>query len=106
MQKTVFGKVVPAVHWLWMCSRFLFADLPFLLTILDGTNIFNAGHNFRLFDCVHFRANVLKPTMFAFLKTFVILAISDQHCKFGFVTDNFHWQFSFLIKKSVHPEWW
>jgi hypothetical protein len=76
--------------------------LPFLLTILDGTNIFNAGHNFRLFDCVHFRANVLKPTIFAFLETLVILAISDQHCKFGFSTDNFHRHFSFFGNTKPH----
>jgi hypothetical protein len=29
MQKTACGKIVPAIHWLWMCNRSLFADLPF-----------------------------------------------------------------------------
>ena len=98
MQKTSCGISVPIIHWLWMCSRFLFADLPCLLTILDGTNIFNAGHNFRFRHCIHFGADLLKPAIFAFLETFVILAVSDQHSKFRLVADNFHRHFSFVNK--------
>ena len=106
MQKTVCGITAPTGHLLWMGSRFLFADLPCLLTILDGTNILDAGHNFRLFDCVHFRANVLKPAIFAFLETLVILAVSDQHCKFRFRTNDFHLHFSFVNKNPrFRPAW-
>lgn len=43
---------------------------------------------------------MLKPTIFAVLKTFVKLTVSDQHCKFGFSTDNFHWQISFCVLKN------
>jgi hypothetical protein len=59
-----------------------------------------------IIDCVGFRADIGKPAILAIVGLMLIGAISNKHRKFGFVTDNFHWQFSFLMKKSVHPEWW
>ena len=87
-------------------ERYNFSHPSISITILDGTNILDAGHNFRFHHCVHFRANVLKPTIFAFLETLVILAISDQHCKFRFRTNDFHLHFSFVNKNPrFRPAW-
>lgn len=67
-----------------------FSQPSISITILDGTNIFDAGHNFRFCHFVHFRADLPKPAIFAVIKTPVILTISNQHCKLGLVADNFH----------------